>query len=359
MKSCTHCKKRIPYRRAKCMQCGRVFHDFCVAKFLSKSVLINNVTTCCYRNFSTTADGSTFETNNSGPIIPRVDEQIAARVNLLDAARGFDPERSYSSSLSSPRSIVNDLTMSVAPVDSHSMDIENDSELPTGWDDMQQSQRDGIMFKMLHEISQSQKSLAGRVSALEFKTTVHSSEMEQMKELRNRGMPLAEIKVNGIPFSCKDQIESISLKILQVLNLTNLSNDILSVRPIKVPKLTQPNNSSLPSSQATGNVTDSNANFPFVIKFKSCEIRQHVLQAKRAFGPLKLSHIIQTDNDADITLYEMLPRMVHELKMAARAKGKPLGYKYIWASNASVLAQKHERSPLIVITTEEDLNLLV
>lgn len=97
----------------------------------------------------------------------------------------------------------------------------------------------------------------------------------------------------------------------------------------------------------------------FVIKFKSCVVRQHVLQTKRAYGALKLSKLVQTDEDSEILLFEMLPRLIHDLKLCAKDKAKPLGYKFIWASNGTVFVQKSEKTPAITITTEEDLKYIV
>ena len=182
------------------------------------------------------------------------------------------------------------------------------------------------------------------------------SEISQLKELRRRGEPMSEVKVNGIPANTTVSHDDIAKKILEVIGLHNICTDILSVREIK-PKVAA-HEASGPAGIPKTNIGDiaKQQSVSLVIKLKSNVIRQHVLQAKRLHGVVKFKDLVENCPENVITLYEMLPPLLNDLRLLAKAKATQMSYKYTWPSNGNILVKKTDNSIPIHITTEHDLN---
>ena len=140
------------------------------------------------------------------------------------------------------------------------------------------------------------------------------------EELRCRGEPMSEIKVNGIPANTTVSHDDLAKKNLEVIGLHNLCSDILSVCEIK-PKVAAQDVSGSAGTPKTifGDIAQQKL-VRLVIKFKSNVIRQHVLQAKRLHRVVKFEDLVEDGPENVITLYEMLPPLLNDLRLLAKEK---------------------------------------
>lgn len=164
---------------------------------------------------------------------------------------------------------------------------------------------------------------ASRLSSLENKHESaprhHSAEIDQLKELRRRGSPTAELRVGGIPGDYKEQIDVIVNKILNILKLQDLCADILEIREIKPKNVA--NNDSEQASEAEANTT-SNKPRAIVVKFKSHYISQHVMSVKRKHGTIKQNEVIENGTEDAITIFDMLPPFLQDLHIRAQERAR-------------------------------------
>ena len=185
-----------------------------------------------------------------------------------------------------------------------------------------------------------------------------ASEINQLKELRRRGASTAELKVTGIPADNTTAFPDLAKKLLSVLKLQELCVDILEVHEIqtKIVKLTED------AASANGIVpTDNGRNKykGFIVKFKSQVISQHVLKCKRQHGIIKFKDLVADGADNIVSVYEMVPPFLNELRILARDKATERGYKHVWPANGCIYVKKTDTSVPIVISTEHDLSNIV
>lgn len=188
------------------------------------------------------------------------------------------------------------------------------------------------------------------------------TEIDSMKDLHRRGSPTAEIIVCGIPAANTISFDNLTKKILEVLNLQNLLNDVLEIRPIKIT-----NSRRNPSSAANSNSqqNDAIATDPpssaevspskFIVAFKSDKVSQFVLKKRRQHGDINYKELVDKGEDSKLGFYEILPPAVNELRLAARESVNAKGYKYLFSNNSNLLVKKTDTSLPIPITTELDI----
>lgn len=369
MTSCKHCKQRLVGNRVTCKFCNKEYHTYCISKIIKNT----NRSECCRRAFATDCENESI----TSAIQPRLEDQLEARVVSVADTRGYNPDHTLSSCSSlSPNSSI----MEHSDVDNELQEptLNRKFDLPQNWAKMDQAERDATLFQILMNNQSSVQTLvrqqnkfhatqtdhAKRIALLEKTADKLVVEKEKLKELRNFAMPTSELKVNNIPPTTKLTLNEIAVKLLEIIGLQDLCRDILVVRALTKKKstnasLTEQGTSSVNNSNNTVNINTNNS---FVIKFKSCQIRQHVLQTYCAHGNIQFSMIDPSDTqngESAITVYEMLPAVIHNFLMRTRAHATALGYKFTWGSNATVYVRKSEKSPIITITTEEDWKFLV
>ena len=225
-------------------------------------------------------------------------------------------------------------------------------QLPTNWHQMSEVERSGMLFQMLaqnqttmqslvHDYRQIRSELTDysvRLSTLENKneslSTNSSAEFNQLKDLRRRGASTAELKVGGIPVDNTVAFPDLANKLLEVLKLQNLCSDILEVFEIKAKKKrgiaaaptdnvdARGENGRNNAAARTDNVDARGENghnkISFIIKFKSQFISQHVLKIKRQHGIVKFKDLVPDGADNVITIFEMLPPFLNELRILAK-----------------------------------------
>ena len=214
-----------------------------------------------------------------------------------------------------------------------------------------------------------------RLSNLEkrhdYASRIQSQETNQLKEVRRRGSNTAELKVTGIPVDNIVAFSDLANKLLNVLKLQDLCRDILEVRELKARKYktTVPALNVIALSENATNVNTTNGNASndnsrkkftgFIIQFKSDYITRHILKIKRQHGPVKFSDLVSDGSDTVISVFEMLPPFLNDLRILARDKATERGYKHVWPVNGSIYVKKDDTSIPIVISTEHDLNNIV
>lgn len=189
-----------------------------------------------------------------------------------------------------------------------------------------------------------------RISALE-------NVNEQLKELRYKGNPTSEVKVDGIPKTCNTPIEELAQKILQVMNLSALCNDILNIREIKFKSQTSTSNNA--STPEIAGLNSTRADKSIIIKFKSVEIKKHVLSCKRKHGPIKVSDLVEGGSSDNVLIFEMHPHIIYELRCMAKDICRSKNYKSPWIAEGTVFVRKDEESQIIPIIIEDDLAKII
>uniref|UniRef100_A0A0A9YPR7 PHD-type domain-containing protein n=1 Tax=Lygus hesperus TaxID=30085 RepID=A0A0A9YPR7_LYGHE len=145
-----------------------------------------------------------------------------------------------------------------------------------------------------------------------------------------------ECEVHGLP-----QTENENLKLIAVLVCGKIAykideNDIDKIYRAK----THPSSSKKRPS-------------PIIIKFKSSEIRNGFLAARKVHGNLTLNELGYQMGGL-VHINERLTPINRNLLWLAR-NTKPMGYKYAWTKNGQVFLKKNEDAPAIHIRSAEDL----
>ncbi|KAJ8681080.1 hypothetical protein QAD02_016867 [Eretmocerus hayati] len=218
-------------------------------------------------------------------------------------------------------------------------------DLPQGWETLDTPEQLGLLLKAIQSQSTDftedlshldkkfdsftdvLKQQSGKINLLEEENLTLREEISQLKDLHTGGQPTSELRVTGIPSDCSVPLGDFSKKILESLHVAeSFKDDILEVREFKPKSLNSPN-----VSLSTSNSERSGSNDrSLAIKFKSSDIRDHILKLKRDFGELKLSDLIpNSSNQARIGIYEMLPPIVHKLRVLTQERAKQYGYKHV------------------------------
>ena len=127
--------------------------------------------------------------------------------------------------------------------------------IPPNWTQLSPSEQNAMLFNMLGNNQATIQTLVNQqnefcrmlldqstrvsnlVTFIETSMGSTKSEISLLKELRRRGEPMSDVKVNGIPANTTVSHDDLAKKILEVIGLHNISSDILSMREIK-PKVT-------------------------------------------------------------------------------------------------------------------------
>ena len=133
---------------------------------------------------------------------------------------------------------------------------------------------------------------------------------------------------------------------------------ILEVREIKT-KIVKPTEDTASANGVVPTDNGRNQDKGFIVKFKSQVINQHVLKCKRQHGMLKFKDLVADGSDNVVSVYEMVPHFLNELRILARDKATERGYKHVWPANSCIYVKKTDTSVPIVISTEHDLSNIV
>ena len=164
-----------------------------------------------------------------------------------------------------------------------------------------------------------------------------------------------ELKVTGIPTTCTASLNEIFTAILKHLKLERFSDDIFETSKFNLLNRSEIN----AQSNDDGNNKYRVTTFSFIVKFKSANVRDHVLKIKRESGILKVSDIFPSSSVSPIYLYEMVPSVLHKLRLLAMTRADKLNYKYVWIRGSKLFVRKDDETEKIQLTKESDLDRMI
>ncbi|KAJ8672279.1 hypothetical protein QAD02_003538 [Eretmocerus hayati] len=125
------------------------------------------------------------------------------------------------------------------------------SDLPAGWEHFDHSQMlaalyvsiqsnasktEGNILRLIDQVNVLTGALekqSERVTALENENHWLRREVNQLKDRRVNANPCSELKVTGVPQSCKMSLNDITETILDELGIPSLPQDVIEVREFK------------------------------------------------------------------------------------------------------------------------------
>lgn len=206
-------------------------------------------------------------------------------------------------------------------------------EMPSGWDIMSDKDRDSKIMESLLTIgkgaNETRNALVSVIPTVNAQTRILKNHEDRIAsvEKKSKGsapQPTNELVIDNLPLNCcvNRSAKDIGVTLLRTLNLSDLESDVLSVKEFKR------NNNDLTLS--------------LTVAFKSNYTRDHVVNTKRKFGPVKRNMILDQDaGDEPLYINELLPLDLHRLHMAAKQHKARMGWVgYIWVQNSRILAGK-------------------
>lgn len=140
--------------------------------------------------------------------------------------------------------------------------------------------------------------------------------------------------------------EQIVNKVFDKLNIGNLVNDIFETREF----------SNKRRQSGPNTIQESSS---IIVKFKSPEICEHIIEVKRRSPKLLVKSVFDTNAKADenklIYINEFLHAEAYKFLPKIKTKAKQLKIKYVWTFHGNVYAKKNDDSPKALITSEDDL----
>lgn len=183
------------------------------------------------------------------------------------------------------------------------------------------------------------------------KSTLDSLANTQAPQTQSQHRSSSQLLISGIPntLSSEHTNEQIINKVFDKLNIGNLVNDILDIREfVNKRRQSGPN-----SSQNSRSI---------IIKLKSSEICEHIIEVKRRSPKLLVKSVFNTNSKSDenklIYINEFLHTEAYKFLQKIKTKAKLLKIKYVWTFHGNVYAKKDDDSPKALITSEDDLTQL-
>lgn len=241
----------------------------------------------------------------------------------------------------------------------------NLAPLPDDWNTLDLSEQIARMMQMCTTTSRDLHSLTEQMNALTtnvLQNTVacarNTAEIDYLKNIQSYAKPIPELIVTGIPATTTISMLDVINRILCRLKLENLTTDILDIRQMNKKNLlnttTAQRNSIVPLSP--------NNTISIIVKFKSVDIRNFIIDAKRKVGKITVAEIftntIHATSQGTIFVNEFLPSSTYTLYREAKKKAHEKNYTRVWVRNGSIYVRKDDGSKEIPIITSNDLNKL-
>ncbi|KAJ8672348.1 hypothetical protein QAD02_003607 [Eretmocerus hayati] len=190
-----------------------------------------------------------------------------------------------------------------------------------------------------------------RLNALESENQFLRKELDAIKNMHVSGQSTLELTVTVIPRDCNFSLEELPGKILNMLHLESLSDDILEICEVESRVENSPVSAPLIVNSQSRNKTMS-----LVIKFKSKDIRDHVLRRKQNFGKLKLCDVVRNSTSgAKVGIHEMLPSVTYKLLRIAQERAKQFKFEHVRTREGRIYVREDEGSERVCIATESDI----
>lgn len=186
--------------------------------------------------------------------------------------------------------------------------------------------------------------------------------IEQFKAMRVHGARTAELRISGIPDSCKLELRELTRRIFVEIKVApNIMDEAISYRKIiyKKKSLAQP------QAQINDEMSRNNAKqdlklktFTYVVKFRSVHCCDVVRQARHKYGVLDYSKLFANSVKAvksKVNIYEMLGKYTYDLLKKAEVRAAEKNYTIVWPQEGCVRVRKKEKAKILYIVTEDDL----
>lgn len=144
----------------------------------------------------------------------------------------------------------------------------------------------------------------------------------------------------NLPDDTRSAIDLITKKILNLMNIQHMNNEILEIADF--PRKGQ----------------DRESFSSIRVKFKSPTIRDYVLEKKRIFGKIELAKLFASwESEHTIYMNELLPSSIFKLHMEARRRKKETGWDgAIFVRSNNIFGRDNLTNTLFCILDEDDLN---
>ncbi|XP_074100561.1 uncharacterized protein LOC141528412 [Cotesia typhae] len=165
--------------------------------------------------------------------------------------------------------------------------------------------------------------------------------------LVSRNSHTSELLISGIPDQVITNSSSAEIvhQIFEKLTISNLENDILSIRTLHRKRK--------PSGSVLSQVSHS-----FILQMKSTQVRDHIVEVKRRSNKLFAKNIFNIQTENQIFINEFLHADTFKLLNLAKAKVRAVKYKYAWVHKSTIYVKKDDDSEKIQIRSEYDLDKL-
>lgn len=202
----------------------------------------------------------------------------------------------------------------------------------------------------MDEISNRLESLEERVATLESTKT----ELEALKSVvgglvddsvRNeQWVRRSNIQLNGIPQRGGENLFAIVEKLSSLSGFKlNVDTDIDFVTRVAV----------------KNDIEDKKRPKPIILKLQSRYKKDDFLAALRKLKDLKARDLGFLDSNSRVYINDHLSARNKYLLKQARTKSKEKGYSYCWVRNCTVMVRRTENSPVLHVTSEEDLKKII
>ena len=163
----------------------------------------------------------------------------------------------------------------------------------------------------------------------------------------------SDMIVHGLPTNSGcDNFTIISMIFMQI-GAERFLQDIISVSVHNSPQKQ--------AQQQSQPVADSIQSFSLKVKFKSSQVRDEIINCKRAIGDLPASLLFPQLSGTlhqKVYLNECLPAPIFKLFMDTRKIAKQRGYQRTWVRSGVISVRKQEGAPRITISSAADLTSL-
>ncbi|BET01137.1 Hypothetical protein NTJ_13954 [Nesidiocoris tenuis] len=145
----------------------------------------------------------------------------------------------------------------------------------------------------------------------------------------------AECEIHGFPAAENENLTEIARRICETVKCDHQTNEIVNIY------------------RAKSNPTRKDRSPPIVIKFKSAEAREKLIQAKKNHGSLQFA-ALGLEGQGAVYINERLTLYNRNLLWLAK-NTRSIGYKFAWTKNGNIYLRKDENSAARLIRTPDDL----
>lgn len=347
---CAKCTKSIAKDPVACPNCSKKFHPGCCETYLT----FLNANKCCIAYFS--------------KAVASIVSVSCTTINNSDTSTNYVIHSALSQTMA-PKPPPSQARTSLGDTSSTKLDtiLSKLTKIESTMKDQAKS-NDEIMAKLeqQEELNKEILSKLDTITHINDKIGEHDEQILDLKlnlqhlsqafsthasDSHSQSQPLAaELILAGIPSTITNTEHEIATMILTALGIPELATDILDIRIL--PK----KNSSRVPHTITSDSQTATETISFVLKLKSFQVRDHIIDKKRVKPKLTVSEVFSINEPGLIYVNELLSTDTYKLRKATKAKATLAGFKYVWVKSGKIFARKNNGDPTIKINSEADLS---